>query len=384
MKKQILILIIFLVSTVTIAFAQVPVLTDDPTCPTPVAVTCLTPDALHPVPGNPYTYEVLVPTPADGNRTYRWFVTQSQNFITSGAITATIELADGTGDHVQAAGQGVVPPNGFYNDQANGTDQISVIWKSFTHDPALPVFLVIYVTNDDCASDNIRVYMIQPMHAFTLDIANLAIDGSAPGDLYPVCVAPVAGATYSVANNQVEMDYGINYTFYAISAANFTDSWMPSFLPGGAALRDTRVIINVEWAYPADAQANTNWHSTTENSTTGVWASTDAVEVQASGVSTVGQDGECIVVRVTIENNRVETLVPENITLAVDGVMLDPVNNNYTNSTAFGDIHYAANPVGDVCPWYDGFANDIATQVLSPRPAITPVDPTPFVNTDSQ
>jgi len=376
MKKQIFFLFFMLFASITAVVAQ-PGLTGNPSCPTATVVTCLSPDALHPVPGNPYTYEVLVPTPGTGTKTYNWFVTQDQNFIAGSTLTTLIEANDGSGDHIQATGAGYnnTPPG-------SGTNTISITWKSFTHDPTQPVFLVIYVTNSDCATDNIKVYMIQPMHAFTLDIANLATDGTAPGTDYPVCVAPVASATYDQATTSVLMDYGVNYTFYAVTAANFTDSWLPSFQPGGPGLRDTRVITAIEWAYPDDAVNNINWHATTDNS--GTWTSVDAVEVQASGSNTVGQDGECIVIRMTIENNRVETLVAENITIAVDGVMLDPVNNNYTNSTAFGDIHHDENPVGNVCPWYDGFANDVATQVLSPRPAIQAVTPTPFVNTDSQ
>jgi hypothetical protein len=285
-----------------------------------------------------------------------------------------IEANDGTGTHIQATGTG-------YNNTATGTNIMNITWKSFTHDPAQPVFLVIYVENDDCPTDNIKVYMIQPVHAFTLDIANLLPDGTSPATV-DVCVAPVSGASYDVATQTVLMNYGVNYMFYAVNAANYTDSWLPSFQPAGAALRDTRVITAVEWAYPADAVTNTNWHTSTLTGT--IWTSTDPVEVQSATSNSVGQAGECIVVRMTIANNRVETTVTEPMTFAVDGVMLDPVNNNYTNSAAFGDIHYAANPTGGVCPWFDGFTNDITTQNLAPRPDINAVNPTPFVTDDAQ
>lgn len=373
MKKQILILVL-LITSFSVAFAQAPTITGAADCPTPNAVVCLSADALHPVPGNPYNYQVDVPTPPTGTKTYNWFVTQDQQFINNSTLTTLIEANDGSGTHIQATGVG-------YNNTGTGTNTISITWKSFTHDPAQPVFLVIYVENDACPTDNIRVYMIQPLHAFTLDLANLATDGSAPGATYDVCVAPVSGATYDVGTGTVLMEYGVNYMFYAVSAANFTDSWMPSFQPAGAGLRDTRVITAVEWAYPTDAVANANWHATTAAG--GIWTSTDPVEVQGTG-NTVGQAGECIVVRMTITNNRVETTVAEPITFAVDGVMLDPVNNNYTNAAAFGDIHFDENPVGNICPWFDGFTNDIVTQNLAPRPQIDAINPTPFVPDDHQ
>jgi hypothetical protein len=380
MKKQILILLVALFASVNFVLAQdPPPLTGDPTCPTANVVNCLTPDALHPVPGNSYSYSVSVPTPTTGTKLYNWFVTQDQDFIANSTLTTLIEANDGSGLHIQATGTGYNDP-GTFATPGTGSNSIDITWKSFTHDPTLPVFVVIYVQNDNCPTDNIKVYMIQPMHAFTLDIANLAIDGSAPGADYPVCVAPVSGASYDQGTQTVLMTYGVNYTYYAITAANFTGSWLPSFQPGGAALRDTRVITAVEWAYSDDAQVGTGWHASTESG--GIWTSTDPVTVQGGG-NTVGQVGECIVVRMTIANNRVETTVGENIVLAVDGVMLDPVNGGYTTST-FGDIHFAENPVGNVCPWYDGYDNDVATQVLTPRPDVVATPPATFVLDDGQ
>jgi hypothetical protein len=359
MKKQLLILFVAMFASASVALAQN--LTGNATCIVPTTVTCLTSGALNPVPGTPYDYEVNVPTPP-GTKSYNWFVTQDPNFITGSTLTAAIELNDGTGAHIQATGVG-------YNDPgASGTNTINITWKSFTHDPANPVFLVIYVQNaDGCTTDNIQVYVIEPVHSFTLDIANIAIDGTAQPDDFEMCVAPVAGAVYNTASQTVEMDYGVNHMFFIVNAANFTNSWQPSFLIAG--LAGSRTVTDVSWAYPADAVAGT-WNVTTGAGANWTAAGAPVSFVSAQAGNTVGALGECIIVRVTVDNNQAETLVDTPISLAVDGIMLDPVAGGYATAS-FGDIHHST------CT-QDGFDNDVITQVLTARPDIQAVDPVPF------
>ena len=371
MKKLILILFVALMGSFTVVFGQAPNLTDPPVCPTPTSIVCLTSDALHPVPGTEYTYEVNVPSPP-GLKYYTWLVTQDQTFIDPTGLVATPETNDGSGPHIEATGTG-------YNDPLNGTDTIDITWKSWTHDPDLPVFLVIYVEDDACGNDNIQLYIIEPMHAFTLDLANIASDGSAQADAYATCVSAVASAIYNAGT--LEMDFGINYMFFAVTAANFTDSWMPSFEIDGAGLTDSRVVTAIDWAYPAEAVTGT-WHTTAGGGGAGsIWIGSDPVVASGGSGSAVGAAGECIIVRMTIANNQVETLADDVIQLAVDGIMLDPAIGGYV-TVAYGDIHYDVGPSG--CGWVDGYDNDHITQVLSPRPDIQAVDPTPFVPTNAE
>lgn len=358
MKKQLLILLVAFMASIAATYAQ-PNVTGSPICPdpTPLDATCANDNGLSPIPGVEYTYTVEVPTPLSGDRSFTWFVTTDQTFINASAIVAAVETNAGTGDHIFQTGTG-------YNDPSTGTASIDITWKYWTHDPANPVFLVIYVENSDCPTDNIQVYIIIPRHSFTLDIANIAADGTAQGDLYATCVAAIAGAVY--VGGTVEMDYGINYMFFAVTAANFTHSWLPSFQTGGADLTGSRDVTAVHWAYPAEAVSGT-WTAMTE-SATNEWTTTTPV---LATNSTVGAEGECIIVRITIANNQAQTITDAEISLAVDGVMYDPENSNYAN-LALGDLHYADCAV-------DGFTNDIATQVLSARPDIQAVDPAPFV-----
>jgi len=371
MKKQILILSVAFLASVTVVFAQAPNLGGAATCITPTTVTCLTSDELHPVPGTDYDYTVNVPTPP-GTKYYNWFVTQDQNFITGSTLTTAIEANNGTGAHIQATGAGYNDP-GTIPTPGTGTNTINITWKSFTHDPAAPVFLVIYVQNDDaCTTDNIQVYVIEPAHAFTLDIANIGIDGSAQGDDFEMCVSDVVSAVYNLGTSTVDMDYGVNYMFFIVNAANYTHSWQPSFQVGG--LAGSRTVTAVDWAYPAEAVTGT-WNATVGAGAN--WTAAGATVPYVSATAgTVGPLGECIIVRVTVDNNQAETIVDTPISLAVDGIMRDPALGTYVTAT-FGDIHHST------CT-QDGFDNDVITQVLTARPDIHSATGTPVLPFEPQ
>lgn len=328
-------------------------------CASPTTVTCPS-DALRPVPGNPYTYKITVPNSTeftDGLQ-YRWFVTQDPEIIKTALVggvlttsfTTDVKPGDGTGIHIQSAIDN-------YDDLANGSDEIEITWKSFVHDPDAPVLVVIYVVGDDgCLTNNIEVYEIQPVHAFTLDIANLtAIDGTIVSDGHEICVSPVESATYDPVNKTMAMNYGTNYLYYSVNAANFTDSWLPEFQLSALSGR----TATIEWQRPALANVATGWNAAT-------------VAVQATGGpgASVGSDGECIVVRVAIAHGAVETADADfSFDFAVNGIMNDPTTPavDYTNRT-FEDVHHANCTA-------DGFTNDTANQVIKQRPNLNSTTP---------
>jgi len=373
MKKQNLLLTFFTLALIFAGMNNVfgQDLSSAPTtCLTPTAVTCLTSDALHPIPGTAYDYTVEVPTPP-GTKQYTWLVTQDQTFIDATGLVATPESNDGSGAHIQSTGSG-------YNDPATGGLTLNITWKSFTYDATQPVFVVIYATNEDgnvCTTDNIEVFKIEPVHAFTLDIANLGADGTSQAADYPTCVAPVASAIYNSTTDRVDMDYGVNYLYFIVTAANFTGAWRPEFEVGGAGMVGTRTAA-VDWAYPADAASGT-WNAMTDDGD-GTYSTTGSVQAATPG-GTVGATGECIVVRVTVDNNQEETISDAPISLAVDGDMMvesTPGSGNFdTVGTNLYDIHYA-----DCTD--DGFDNDVSRQILTPRPDINAVTPTPFIDKD--
>lgn len=331
MNKQLLILMVVLFTQSIVVYGQD--LTGTVICPTarPINITCLSNDAFHPMPGTPYTYSISVPTPP-GEKSFQWIVTQEQTFLTNGILNLTNAESAG-GIHIASAG-------GELNSTtaAGVGEQIEITWKSFAHDPARPVFVVIYVENSDgCTSQNLKVFQIEPQQAFTLDIANLKADGtvSAFGDLLESCVSNIASAQYDAAAvDGVVYDYGTDYLFYIVNAAGYSESWQPEFQLTGIAGTQAATI---EWAYP---------------SAPGIWnASTTLVGAQAAS-GTVDAAGECIIVRISVKHNSEEVLSALIIQLAVDGTSNSLPDISHTDCSA------------------DGFANDIATHVLKPRPAI--------------
>lgn len=377
-----------MMASVTLAYGQAPNLSAAlASCPTPTVITaaCVAnAGPLNPIAGTEYTYTVNIPTPPGGKQ-FHWFVTTDLNFIAGSTLTNNREAGDGTGPHIAASGTN-------YNVKtagAVGQNEVDITWKAFTHNPLQPVLLVVYVEDDECQTNNLEAFLIRPVHAFTLDIANVASDGSLPGANHEVCVSPVQTATYVITNattgeGEIQFNYGTNYMFFVVTAANFSHSWLPKFQISGAGMRNSRIVTEVAWAYPAAAVSGT-WTAMTGTGGTGTEFSTTTPVLAQATNGTVGEAGECIIVRVTIANNQVETIADDLITLAVDGVMRDPaaaVGNEYANAL-LGDIHYAEGP-GSECPWIDGFTNDVSTQILSPRPDINEVTPTPFVPTDKE
>ena len=351
-------------ASITIAWAQNPLQPSTATALSSVPTVCATPnpvecpsDALRPVPGSPYTYSITVPNSAaftDGLK-YRWFVTQDPNILTTTggvtSFTSDIKPGDGTGLHIQSAVAN-------YNDLVNGTNEIEITWKSFVHVPTAPVLVVIYVVGEDgCLTNNMEVYEIQPVHAFTLDIENMASDGTIASSGHETCVSPVESAIYNPGTKTMAMNYGTNYLYFAVNAANFTDSWLPEFQLTGHGGR----TATIEWQRPALANVATGWN-----------AATVPVQATAGPGESVGAAGECIIVRVTIAHLAEQTTADLPITLAVNGIMNNPTRADlavadYTVRT-FEDVHYTD------CAT-DGFTNDIANQVIKQRPDLDSTTP---------
>lgn len=354
MKKQLLILIIALFAIgISGAYAQT-------TCPVPRPVACLTGDALHPIAGTPYTYLVNVPTPP-GTNAFQWYVTQDPNFIAAGVLNFVTATPVG-GPFVAAA-------DAWYNTSTAGANSISITWQSFSYNPANPIFVVINVLNTGatCNTQNLKVYKIEPQNAFTLDIANVDQLGAtlAYGTGNSFCIHDVVTATFdATAPEGVLYDFGTDYMYFVVTAANYSTSWMPSIQLTGI---DAEETVAVEWAYSTSTPAAYTVAGTFTLAA-GTWTTVTPVLAQAAGGS-VGQAGECILIRVTLDHSNAalnyEGLTDETITLAVDGV---------TNlaavppATQIPDVHYL---LGDpLCGLADGFANDVATQVLLARPDI--------------
>lgn len=366
MKKHIIILAMMLFAFgISESMAQDPILT-----PTPLGGCIDLNDPLRPVPGNPYNYEVNVPTPP-GTKSFRWYVTQDPTFATAG--TYNWATATNIGGPILAAG------SAHYNALTQDANTISLTWQSFVLDPTDYVFVVIYVENvsAECTTNNIKVYRIIPQHAFTLDIAN--INPGAPPTIgspnFPVCVDDVQSAVFDPTfgtDGGVVYDFGQNTFYYAVAAANFSNAYQLRGLFTGlqpaTPTGSLGQVATLYWDYTfAGLATNPNPVAITEGAdfTIGI--------VEAPGNGAVGAAGQTIYLKVVVEHRHFEATIEQNYNLAVDGVLagVGPAFNPLPYPQ-YADIHH------DSC-LADAFANDIATQVLRPRPAVNAVAPTPLL-----
>ena len=391
MKKQILFLsflVLAVLAGVTNSYGQL----------APRTINCLPSDALHPVAGTEYTYQIDVPaTPVPGtdweagSLKYLWFVTQldlgaatpDDYFIdTNGDLRAADDTGNGTGTFIATAS------SGDYNNATTADNVLQLTWKSFTYDANKPVFVVIYVQGTTtssltgnaalCTTENMKVFKIEPINAFTLDIDNLQADATQHtpttyGDLYEQCVSDIVSARWG--GTGVVYDYGVNYLYYEVVAANWSNSWNPSVQLTGINPLET---ITVEWSEDNDFSAGVHPMTTTDTHTAVgdvlTYTSADNVIPDAGATGTVGASGENIYIRVTLDHSvsgkeSYQGLEDQNIVLAVDGQTgWDAVNSVWTT----GDVHWDNAGSAPTCDplVVDNFDNDKASQDLKARPTI--------------
>lgn len=320
------------------------------TCATAVPLSCGSADALHPAPGVSYEYTIT----SSSAGTVHWFVTDDASVMATGAIAAAIEPADGSSPYVLTA-------DAAYNNAANTSLTVNVTWKSFDGN-ANNVILVAYNIDAAGCTNNIEAYRIKPLYQFTLDLAGILDNGAAGAT---ECVAPIVSANYDGTN--LTVDYGMNYVFFTVNAANWMTSWRPENFSATSS-DPASTIGTIEWALPANATTGGAWNTVG----TGVVLATD----YASNVNGfIGATGECIIVRVPVTHaSATETLANETINLVVNGQMINP------QTAAFDGLYPDLDEGGAGNPCTDDLVTDNADYVITPRPTITETTPTPFEN----
>lgn len=343
----------------------------------PRPIECLSADHLHPIAGQPYNYTITVPTPL-GAKMVQWMATQSTTFINNSNLVATAEIP-GVSDVLANAGAN-------YNVSTSDLFSMSLTWKSFAYDPAAPVFVIVNVINADgtCSPNNLKVWKIMPINAFTLDIDNRLQDnsglhtGTAYGDEYQRCRDIIASAVYdpNAVNDPdddgIIYDFGSDTLYFEVVSANWSGAWKPSFRVTG--FTAPQAITRVDWSNSTDF--------TTPNTTTltaGDYVADGLVIPNAANGGengSVGSTGQSIIVRVIIEHNNYEGTGLDAIVVRVDGELYyidDPTITPPFTYTAAGvyDVHYANGTETPCSPLVeDGFDNDLATQTLLPRPNV--------------
>jgi hypothetical protein len=323
MKKQLLIIILIVLSGLTAAYGQ----------------PC-TSGPLNPAAGNPYTYTVTVNDPPFNHTTglYTWYVTKNVDLLNAGSIIPN--------------NGGEIIASGWYNVATAGSANIQITWtaQAIINGQSSPYYLVIKFAgsnNGICDAMNMKVWQVTPINKFLLAIN--VFNGT---DKY--CAAVVSSATVTPgANPTVNYQYGINTLYARVMPKNYTGNWIPSFKIDG--LDPTQTLSSVTWS---NDSLFTSPHSTTIAGN--VATSTDP-HVSAF-------DGSAkLYLKVDIDNHSFEALADLAITIGVDGVI------NVGNTT-LNDVKSETDCTQEV-----PFGKTL-NQTIKARPTITP-DPAvgPFI-----
>lgn len=306
---------------------------------------------LHPMAGKAYTYAITVPAPYTTPQSFDWFVTDNPGFIT-GSMLNTTNIIPNTKEIIDA-GAG-------YHDPGSGTNSISIKWtgKAVINAKTKPYFLVIHYKGSNgtlCEAMNLKAYKVEPYNAFTLDLTNydgssdLGLNGSNLAVEHKLCAKDIASVSYD--GTKMIYDYGVNELIFKVVATNFTGGWKPLVKISG--LSGNQTLASIEWS---ETNAFNGTNLFTNNTDT--WSPVNKIPAPADNQT---DDGESIYIKVTINNNDYEGTTDNSITLSIDG----------TTDDGEEDVHYA-----DCLT--DGFVNDVATQIILARPAITSNTGTPL------
>jgi hypothetical protein len=329
MKKQVFLLMMAFLA-VTSAFGQMV----HNSIPQPLSCT---PGPFTPMAGQSYDYSATA-TPANGN--FTWWATTDVDFIKAGVNNLSKKLSVGTELIAASPNYGQTLPNA-------GT--VSITWGDaiLAAAAATPTFVVVQndATGTNCAN-NLKVYKINPINGFTVDIksmdqAKISLGYGAP---YSFCVSSITSAKYT--GGAIVTDYGTNVMYFEVVAANFTGSYTPSFkvtgLQTGQSVTSLELYTDAAMATPAIATTQT----------LGVYSPAAPIAVDGSVTNT--STGVSLYVKMTIANGTFENLTGEPITLAVNGINSvgdkDVDNTNCGSQTDF---------------------EDSATQTINARPTIT-------------
>ena len=373
MKKQILILAFFILAIIAgtnKSFGQV--LTHNGGLPVgvglPNTLAACPSDALHPFPGQPYTYAITNPNgsmvAAD---TYTWWATKDPTFVDATNINGkTSTMLTTTSNDLVNVGAG-------YGVATAATPSMSITWSSDilsktkyqaigADAPKTSTFVAVMATGGAGCTNNLQVYEINPLPAFTLDITNVDKAGitQAYGIDVPQCVDKVRSATYDPATHDVKMDYGTNVLIYEVIAANFVTSWTPTFTIKANSLSTVAgktQTADISWySTLAGAQAGTGAIETKAGLADGAVAAGATPLTVAAGTNTA--NGVSLFVRVVIHNQKFESIADNPFTLQVDG----------QDATLQWDLNNSPAAVACAVAGADGL--DEASQTIQKRPDI--------------
>jgi len=176
--------------------------------------------------------------------------------------------------------------------------------------PGNPLFVAVHYAAPpaDCA-DNFKVYQVEPVNGFTVDVLSLDPETYLPdgsGYLYEPeqCPDIVRGASW--AADVMTYDYGSDTLFFEFVAANFSASWTPTFSATGL---DALQSATYEFTYDTPD----TWTGAT------VWSPLVSGTTTLTTTETITTTGISVFVRVIVTNSTFENLAGQAVTLTLDG-----------------------------------------------------------------
>ena len=310
----------------------------------PEASPACTNDALHPMAGVPYTYSVTT-SPGGGN--YTWWATTNQTFVTGGVL-------QNSGSGLLTSPDVVSTVAADYNTSTTASS-IELTWGTDVLGAAYgtsgtPTFVAVHYDNSvSGCSDNLKVYQIDPVNGFIVDVLSLdpatkAADATTPYAYNPTqCFDEVQSAAWS--STGMTYDYGTNVLYFEVVAANFSKEWTPTFQITGL---ETGQVAKIEWDYTNAFTSPVTVTSAASNATS--YTSPSAAATSVTNTST----GVSIYVKVTVDHKTYEGLADQTITLGVTG-------ENIANER---DV------LASDCTTAATFADNSSTQTLTARPEV--------------
>lgn len=320
-------------------------------------------NAYNPIAGVPYDYSALI-SPDQGSA--YWYATDiainpTLTFMTGGARPAGIEEPN-PGPVVAAATNYMDVTAG---DASPTTTNITWTTAGLANntpptaaDPPTLFVVIEYDAPATGCANNVKVYPIRPINAFVVDIMNMTPGAiqvpSGYGIIETQCFDSVQAASWQAApapNGSIVYDFGTNYLYYEVVAANFTASYTPSFQIAGLQLNQT---ADLDWGYAI----GTYNHNVVTGGGNGAYTDDEDVLTNETNTSL----GVSIYVRMTIHNANWEGIAQLPVELAVDAV----------NSAGQDDVN------NETCLVNAPF-EDNADQTVDPRPTVTEVAPNIFL-----
>lgn len=316
MKKQILILVLFVLATfanVSKSYGQT---------------------ELTPIPGTDYDY-IVSGTPAGG--TYAWTVYDDGTNLLTGTQTVAATY--------YVAVSGVATADFKVNWKPAAVGKTFYLVVQYSTPAAVPAA---------CTVMNMKVFEVKPVNTFLLTMTLAKSDGS-PNAISDVC--PPAIVSAAVSGTDVKMDYGTTTLYYNVKAEGLVGVWKPTVrIP---ALGATQTYQSVKWGATDMGAATTG-------------AQQDLTLASDVAV-TIG--GSNYLVEVVIKNNAYETTTAQIISPEVDGLL--GADHTVSDILAAGSATLA-DPLGGLTvkkATYSITARPAITSPLLPVPGFMPIVP---------